>query len=144
MKKIFIGLLAISLATSSCTLSDANESDASGLTAEDIDPKNPPVITFENADVDFGDVAVGSTVAYEFKFTNTGTGNLVISDAKPSCGCTALKNWPKGAIKPGEGGSIPIEFTPKGSGKTYKTVSVITNCTPSVIKLQITANVIGG
>lgn len=144
MKKIYIGILAFSLMASSCTLSDASESNASELSAEDIDPKNPPVITFDKEDVDFGDVAVGATVSYEFKFTNTGKGNLVISDAKPSCGCTALKNWPKGAIKPGEGGSIPIEFTPNHAGKTFKTVSVITNCTPSVIKLQITANVIGG
>ena len=143
MKKIFIGILTLSLVTS-CTFSDQGETNASEITAEDIDPENPPVMTFDDIDVDFGDVAVGTTVSYEFKFTNTGKGNLVILDAKPSCGCTALKNWPKDAIQPGEGGSIPIEFTPNMPGKTYKTVSVITNCNPSVIKLQITANVIGG
>ena len=143
MKKVFIGIMSLAL-ISSCTISDQGDSDASQITVEDIDPENPPVITFDQSDVDFGDVAVGSTVEYEFKFTNTGDGNLVIHDAKPSCGCTALKNWPKGAIQPGEGGSIPIEFTPNAPGKTFKTVSVITNCNPSVVKLQITANVIGG
>lgn len=143
MKKYIIAILSLAL-ISSCTLTDQDESTANELTVEDIDPENPPVITFEEMDVDFGDVAVGETVSYEFEFSNTGTGNLVIVDAKPSCGCTALKNWPKGVIKPGEGGTIPIEFTPNHAGKTFKTVSVITNCSPSVVKLQITANAIGG
>lgn len=141
MKKLFIGILSIAMITS-CTFSDQNSGDE--ITIADIDPENPPVITFENPDFDFGEVAVGEVVEHEFKFTNTGTGNLFIHDAKPSCGCTALKNWPKGAIKPGEGGSIPIEFTPSHSGEAKKTVSVVTNCSPSVIKLQIKGNVIGG
>ncbi len=144
MKKIFFGILSLTLVASSCTISDQNDSSSSEITVADIDPENPPVITFENEDVDFGEIAVGSTVEYEFKFTNTGKGNLIIHDAKPSCGCTALQNWPKGTIKPGEGGSIPIEFTPNVPGETHKTVSVITNCNPSVMKLQITAKVIGG
>ncbi|CAG5083231.1 DUF1573 domain-containing protein [Parvicella tangerina] len=142
MKKLFIGILSLAMITS-CTFSDqGNNGDE--ITVEDIDPENPPVITFDNPDFDFGEVAVGAVVEHEFKFTNTGTGNLIIHDAKPSCGCTALKNWPKGAIKPGEGGSIPIEFTPSHSGEVTKTVSVITNCSPSVLKLQIKGNVIGG
>lgn len=141
-KKLLIGILSLAMITS-CTLSD-QENNGDEITVEDIDPENPPVITFDNIDFDFGEIAVGSTIEHEFKFTNTGTGNLIIHDAKPSCGCTALKNWPKGAIKPGEGGTIPIEFTPNVSGEVTKTVSVITNCNPSVIKLQIKGNVIGG
>jgi hypothetical protein len=142
MKKLFIGILSLALITS-CTLSD-QENNGSEITAADIDPENPPVITFDSKDFNFGEIAVGATIEHEFKFTNTGNGNLIIHDAKPSCGCTALKNWPKGAIQPGEGGIIPIEFTPNVSGEVTKTVSVITNCNPSVIKLQIKGTVIGG
>lgn len=142
MKKLFYSVLLISMVTS-CTITD-KDNNGSEITVEDIDPENPPVITFDEMVYDFGEMAVGSTLEHSFTFTNTGAGNLIIHDAKPSCGCTALKNWPKGAIKPGEGGSIPIEFTPSVSGTVTKIVSVITNCNPSVIKLEIKGKVIGG
>lgn len=144
MKRIILSILVLGL-ISSCTITDKGEQGSSSeITAEMIDPENPPVITFEQPDFNFGEVAVGSVVEHTFKFTNTGTGPLIIHDVKPSCGCTALKNWPKGVIEPGQGGEIPIEFTPSHSGTANKTVSVITNCTPAVIQLQISGEVIGG
>lgn len=144
MKKIILSIAVVGLIFPSCTISDKENGSSSEITAEMIDPENPPVISFDEKDFNFGEAAIGSTIDHTFTFTNTGKGPLIIHDVKPSCGCTALKNWPKGAIAPGESGEIPIEFTPSVSGTANKTVSVITNCSPSVIKLQITGNVIGG
>lgn len=144
MKKVGISIFALAtIIFSSCTISDQSN-QGEEIDPSMIDPENPPVITFENEVFDFGEIAVGSTVSYAFKFENTGEGPLIIHDVKPSCGCTALKNWPKGALKPGAKGEIPIEFTPNIGGKTTKTVSIVTNANPSVMKLTIKGEVVGG
>lgn len=145
MKKTIYTVLAISaLMFSSCTISDKNDTSAE-IDASMVDPENPSLMTFEDEVFDFGEIAVGTTVSHSYKFTNTGTTPLVIHDVKPSCGCTALKNWPKGAIAPGESGEIPIEFTPTSSGNPVtRTISVISTAKPSVMKLKITGKVVGG
>lgn len=145
MRKSILTILAISsLAFSSCTISDKNDTSAN-IDASMVDPENPPIMTFDDDVFNFGEIAVGTTVSHSYKFTNTGTTPLVIHDVKPSCGCTALKNWPKGAIAPGESGEIPIEFTPTSGGeKVTRTISVVSTATPSVYKLTITGKVVGG
>lgn len=145
MKKSILTILAISsLAFSSCTISDKNDTSAN-IDASMVDPENPPIMTFDDREFNFGEIAVGTTVSHQYKFTNTGTTPLVIHDVKPSCGCTALKNWPKGAIAPGESGEIPIEFTPTSKGeKVTRTISIISTANPSVQKLTITGKVVGG
>ena len=45
-------------------------------------------------------VIQGEKVDLEFKIKNTGTGDLIITNAKASCGCTQLE-YPKEVIKPG-------------------------------------------
>jgi hypothetical protein len=145
MKKTIYTILALAVvAFSSCTISDKNETSAN-VNAAMVDPENPPIISFDSDEFNYGEIAVGTTVSHTYKFTNTGTTPLVILDVKPSCGCTALKNWPKGAIAPGESGEIPIEFTPTSAGDPVaRTISVICNANPSVQKLKITGKVVGG
>ena len=105
--------------------------------AVDIDPTFVPVMTFDEVVYDFGEVKEGTKVEHTFKFENTGEGPLIFHDVKPSSGCTALKNWPKGVLKPGSKGEINIEFTPNIEGNTTKTISIVTNANPSVIKLTL-------
>ena len=124
---------------------NCKEFEFSGIiTVPMIKPEKSPVITFENEVFDFGEIALGSTVSYAFKFENTGEGPLIFHDVKPSSGCTALKNWPKGVLKPGSKGEINIEFTPNIEGNTTETVSIVTNTNPSVMKLSIKGEVVGG
>ena len=145
MKKTFYTILAFTLITfASCTISDKNDTSAT-IDASMVDPENPPVLTFDNREFNFGEIAVGTTVSHVYKITNTGTSALIIHDVKPSCGCTALKNWPKGPIAPGAEAEIPIEFTPTSSGdKVTRTISIICNAQPSVQKVTITGKVVGG
>ena len=76
-------------------------SDTSSITA---------AMTFDKVSHDFGTIKEGETVQTTFNFTNTGKVNLLIVDARGSCGCTVPK-YPKNTpIKPGETGQILVSF----------------------------------
>ncbi len=103
-----------------------------------------PAIVFDRDTFSFEMMAVGTSVSHTFNFKNSGKVPLVISHVQPSCGCTALKDWPQGAIAPGESGQITIEFNATGSeGKVDKTILVATNAEPKDKILHIVGNIIG-
>lgn len=84
-------------------------------------------MTFENDVHDFGTIEYAGNGTYEFKFKNTGTEPLIISDAKGSCGCT-VPTYPKNVpIKPGETQSIKVTYDTKRAGSFTKTVSINSN-----------------
>ncbi len=102
-----------------------------------------PDIFFEEADFDFGDVYSGSKVEHTFRFKNNGKGELKITKAKSSCGCTAAiissKNIPEN-----EYGEVKVTFnTQSRSGKAKKRVTVYSNDpdTPKY-KLSIFGNIL--
>lgn len=104
-------------------------------------PGSPPEITFAEQKHDFGKLVQGETVSYSFIFRNTGGSDLVISSAQGSCGCT-IPSYPKGVVKPGEEGQIDVKFESSGkSGLVQKTVTLVTNCTPSTKVLTISATI---
>ena len=75
---------------------------------------------------------------FGYKFKNTGNADLVISDAKGSCGCT-VPEYPKAPIKPGEEGNIKVTFDSSGKGgRQNKSVTVITNAIPNTKVLTVT------
>ncbi|MCX7696992.1 MAG: DUF1573 domain-containing protein [Bacteroidales bacterium] len=101
-----------------------------------------PIISFEKTEHDFGDIMEGEIVEYNFKFTNTGNADLIISGQRASCGCT-VSDYPRNPIKPGESSYIKVTFNSEGRvGKNYKTVTLSTNCEPSEVVLTIKSNVI--
>jgi hypothetical protein len=90
---------------------------------------------------DFGRMKEGEMVVYEFSFINKGKKDLLINEAKGSCGCT-VPEYPKEPIKPGEQRSIKVTFNSQGKiGYNEKTVMVITNGNPSILNLTILAEV---
>lgn len=100
-----------------------------------------PVITFNEEKHDFGKITQGEKVSYSFIFKNTGGSDLVIASASGSCGCT-VPTYPKGPVKPGTESKIDVVFDSEGkSGLVEKTVSLTTNCNPSMKLLTITATI---
>ena len=90
-------------------------------------PVKTTTMTFENAEHDFGVIKQGSKVEYNFKFKNTGSNDLIITDAKGSCGCT-IPEYPKEAVKPGESGKIKVSFnSERKSGQQTKSVTLTAN-----------------
>ena len=58
-----------------------------------------PVMTFDRTEHDFGTINEGDVVETSFSFTNTGNSDLMILDARGSCGCT-VPEYPKNTLLP--------------------------------------------
>jgi len=114
-----------------------NPISADGNTSQEL-----PDVKFETDKFDFGTLQQGEKKTTIFKFTNTGNSDLIIQDAKGSCGCT-VPDFPKEPVKPGNSGIIKVTFNSEGkSGIQNKSVTLITNCIPSTKFLAIKANVV--
>ncbi|RME11879.1 MAG: DUF1573 domain-containing protein [Bacteroidetes bacterium] len=100
-------------------------------------PAKGPVMKLEVTEIDYGEIVQGADPLREFKFTNTGTEPLIISNAKGSCGCTVPK-WPKDPILPGESATIEVRYDTNRIGPFQKTVTLTTNeATPThVLKIK--------
>jgi hypothetical protein len=86
-----------------------------------------PVIYVTETQHDFGKVNEGDKVDYTFKFVNKGSSNLIISDIKTSCGCTAAL-LSADNLEPGQEGTIKVELDTKNrSGKMSRTVTIKSN-----------------
>ncbi|HBB93610.1 MAG: hypothetical protein A2X22_05325 [Bacteroidetes bacterium GWF2_49_14] len=100
-----------------------------------------PVMEFEQSKHDFGLVVQGEKLSYNFKFTNTGGTDLIISQASSTCGCT-VPTYSKEPVKPGGHGSIEVQFDSGGrTGSVSKTVSILANTQPNTNQLEISAEV---
>ena len=84
-------------------------------------------ISFDKSEYDFGTVDEGEIVETTFKVTNSGQTDLVIIDARVTCGCT-VPVWPKEPIKPGETEDIKVKFNTSGKpNRQQKNITLITN-----------------
>ena len=102
-----------------------------------------PVVTFEKSTHDFGDITQGDKVEHVYKFTNTGTEPLMITDVQVQCGCTKPK-WSKDPVPPGAQGELVIGFDSNGkSGAQFKVVTLISNAINAEgKKVSFTTNVL--
>ena len=99
------------------------------------------VIEFEKNLHDFGELPQHGDASTEFKFTNTGTAPLKITNAKGTCGCT-VPQWPREEIAPGESGVIHVRYDSKRIGGINKAVMVFSNATNSpTTTLKIKGNI---
>jgi hypothetical protein len=98
-------------------------------------------IIFREYQHDFGKVSEGEKLSYTFIFDNKGTGDLVISSATTTCGCT-LPKYDKKPIPPGGNGNLEVVFDTSGrDGTQTKTITVKSNAKIPVVLLKITAQV---
>lgn len=92
--------------------------------------------------IDFGKVIEGEKVHLEFKIKNSGTGNLIISKASASCGCTSLE-YPEGVLEEGESGVVNVTFDSKSRvGNQTKKITLVSNTTPNIKILTIKGEVV--
>ncbi len=98
---------------------------------------------FKSLEYNFGEVEKGKSVHYEFEFTNDGDEELVITEVKPSCGCTTAEMTKKN-FAPKEAGKIPITFdSTRFAGNIEKTISVVSNdATNPRVQLKLKGKII--
>src|SRR5687768_12334158 len=90
------------------------------------DAAKGPKLTLVEPLKDFGTVAKGSKLDWAFEVRNTGTTDLEIISAKPTCGCT-VADFDK-VIKPGKTGKLSAHVdTTNFSGPIAKSVTLETN-----------------
>jgi hypothetical protein len=115
-----------------------NPNTANGKT----DRSKLPAFKFDEEVHDFGKIIEGETVAFEFRFTNTGKSDLVIASVSSSCGCT-VPTYTNIPVHPGKQGSIKVTFNSAGKkGYQTKNVLIAANTQPNVTELRIKANVV--
>lgn len=103
--------------------------------------KGAAAVKFDKTEYDFGTVEEGFMVETTFMVTNTGQTDLVITDAKATCGCT-VPVWPKEPVKVGESAEIKVKFNTAGKpNRQSKSVTLYTNTATGTETLKIFGNV---
>lgn len=131
MKKyLILSLFALALTFTACgENTEKKEAPATAVEASSAKAvSNAPVMTFDKTIHDFGTIQEGERVETLFTFTNTGKSDLVIVDARGSCGCT-VPEYPKNTpIAPGATGQIRVSFDSSNKPNLQqKTVTISAN-----------------
>lgn len=95
-------------------------------------------MTFKSKEFDFGTIKEGEKADAIFEYQNTGEGDLIISNARASCGCT-VADYPKNTpIKPGEKGVIKAVFDSKGKRNNQnKSITLTTNTMEGKVVINV-------
>lgn len=131
MKKyLILSLSALAFTFTACgENTEKKEAPATAVEASSAKAvSNAPVMTFDKTIHDFGTIQEGERVETLFTFTNTGKSDLVIVDARGSCGCT-VPEYPKNTpIAPGATGQIRVSFDSSNKPNLQqKTVTISAN-----------------
>ncbi len=106
------------------------------------EPLTGPKIFFAKSSHDFGDISQGDRVEHIFKFENTGTEPLILTDVRTTCGCTAPQ-WPREPIPPGQVSELKVIFNSAGKvGIQNKVITVMSNSVNSPARVKIVTNVL--
>ncbi|TDU39613.1 uncharacterized protein DUF1573 [Gelidibacter sediminis] len=147
MKKVMLGVSALCLVAFMSCKEDATAKIKSENVAEaaerDANSGSFAVIEFEEVEHDFGTIQNGTPVETVFKYKNTGTSPLVVSDIKSTCGCTVPSDWTR-QVAPGETGEFKVKFDGKGNGVVTKSITMTTNTEKGAETVRIKAMVEGG
>jgi hypothetical protein len=123
------------------TITASIEEDYTNFTQKDYE--NAPVADFNTTSYNYGDVAEGEPVEFNFVIKNSGKSDLIIRKVKASCGCTTVQPE-KNLLKQGESTTIKATFRTNGySGQQGKSITVITNDPKkSTIILRLSGNIV--
>lgn len=90
---------------------------------------------------DFGKIAQGTPVTTVFEFTNVGKEPLILTDVKPTCGCT-IADYTKTPVLSGAKGSIKITYNAAVASAFNKTIVVTSNAKTPTKYLNIVGEVV--
>ena len=103
--------------------------------------KDPTTVQIIDSVYNFGKAAEGEIVTYNYRFKNTGSKPLIVTNVSASCGCT-IPEKPEQPIKSGETGFIKVKFNSEHRvGNAHKTVTVSSNAEPAFPELLLTGEV---
>jgi len=102
-----------------------------------------PVLHFETNHHDFGAIKEDDgPVTYRFKFTNTGTSNLILTKVQPACGCTTSK-WTRDSVAPGKEGFVDATYDVNHRpGAFNKSITIYSNTKEKISLLTFSGTVL--
>jgi hypothetical protein len=100
-----------------------------------------PEFKFNEEKHDFGKVPQGIPVTTVFTFTNIGKEPLILTDVRPTCGCT-IADYTKTPVKDGEKGMIKITYNAAFAAPFTKTIVVTSNANTPTKNLIIVGEVV--
>ena len=146
MKKVILSLSALCLvAFTSCKDNAESKIQSDNVTAaaeRDANSGKLPSIEFNETEHDFGTIKNGTPVETIFKYKNTGSSPLVVSNIQSTCGCTVPSDWTK-QVAPGETGEMKVKFDGKGNGVVTKSITMTTNTEKGAETVRIKATIEG-
>ena len=101
----------------------------------------PAEFKFDKETHDFGKIPQGKPVSVDFKFTNTGTEPLIISNVESVCGCTVPK-FTKTPVLKGQTGSITVTYNAAAIAPFSKGLTIRSNAKTPVKVIYIKGEVI--
>lgn len=116
MKKLSL-ILSFIVAVS---VANAQTSTPSTVITTDINK----VLSFKEAEHNFGKIAYGKAVEYDVEIKNIGTETIKIENVQVSCGCTTPKYEKDKTIAPGETVKVTLGFNGYSEGKFEKYVTI--------------------
>ena len=119
-------------------------SQASFLHAQGTAEEKKAVITFAEDMRDYGDIIYGDSIRYTFKFTNTGTADLVIKNVVTTCSCTSRK-YTEGPIAPGRAGELVVSFDSNKQdkiGRQNKVITILSNAVNNPERVILVFNIL--
>jgi hypothetical protein len=90
---------------------------------------------------DFGKIPQGTPVTTIFEFTNIGTEPLILTEVRPTCGCT-IADYTKTPVKSGDKGTIKITYNAAFAAPFTKTIVVTSNAKTPTKNLIIIGEVV--
>ncbi len=100
-----------------------------------------PEFKFAEEKHDFGKIPQGTPVTTNFEFTNIGEEPLILTEVKPTCGCT-IADYTKTPVKKGDKGIIKITYNAAVAAPFNKTIIVTSNAKTPQKYLNIIGEVI--
>jgi hypothetical protein len=90
---------------------------------------------------DFGKIPQGTPVTTIFEFTNVGKEPLILTEVRPTCGCT-IADYTKTPVKGGDKGTIKITYNAAVAAPFNKTIVVTSNAKTPQKYLNIVGEVV--
>jgi len=136
MKTLKISLIALAFSLGAVSFAEAQTAPNAPAKVNVVSPAK------WKADViEVGEIPQNKPKTIEFEFTNTGKSDIVITNVKPTCGCT-VADYTKTPIKPGEKGKVNATFNAAVKGAFSKTITVTTNAEDQPKSLNFKGTVI--
>ena len=134
MKTLKISLLALTFGLMSFTTGNT-------ITEPFVKSAALSAVAWKSDNIDVGEIPQNVPKNIQFEFKNTGKTDVIITNVKPTCGCT-VADYTKTPIKAGETGKVNATFNAAAKGAFSKTITVTTNAEEAPKSLTFKGTVI--